>query len=116
MPETSVSSNMTLLVNTWFDQHFRHDVQLHGQIRVHLLLFLTDVDVLGQGESQWIAQLPSTHKDAFNEAPFLPWTVSDRQAGVVRSAGEGAGNVTYLTVFEAGYESPCPSIPISVLT
>ncbi|KAJ7026188.1 Alpha/Beta hydrolase protein [Mycena alexandri] len=54
----------------------------------------------------WVAEFPSTHKDAFNKAEFLPWDVSNRQAGVVRSAGEGAGNVTYITVFEAGHMVP----------
>lgn len=56
-----------------------------------------------QGNSRWVAELPSTYKDAFAEAQFRPWIVSGQQAGVVRSAGEGAGNVTYLTVYEAGY-------------
>jgi len=75
---------------------------------IRLLVYAGNVDMMCNymGESQWIAQLPSTHKGAFNQAPFLPWTVSDRQAGVVRSAGEGAGNVTYLTVFEAGHMVP----------
>ncbi|KAJ6508438.1 Alpha/Beta hydrolase protein [Mycena sanguinolenta] len=75
---------------------------------IRLLVYAGNVDMMCNymGESQWIAQLPSTHKDAFNDAPFLPWTVSDRQAGVVRSAGEGAGNITYLTVFEAGHMVP----------
>jgi cathepsin A (carboxypeptidase C) len=72
---------------------------------IRLLIYAGNVDMMCNymGEAQWIAELPSTHKDTFGTAPFLPWTVSDRQAGVVRSAGEGAGNVTYLTVFEAGY-------------
>ncbi|KAJ6585263.1 serine carboxypeptidase [Mycena capillaripes] len=75
---------------------------------IRLLVYAGNVDMMCNymGESQWIAQLPSTHKEAFGEAPFLPWTVSDRQAGVVRSAGGGAGNVTYLTVFEAGHMVP----------
>ncbi|KAF7364960.1 Carboxypeptidase [Mycena venus] len=75
---------------------------------IRLLVYAGNVDMMCNymGESEWIAQLPSTHKNAFNKAPFLPWTVSDRQAGVVRSAGEGAGNVTYLTVFEAGHMVP----------
>ncbi|KAJ7684476.1 serine carboxypeptidase [Mycena polygramma] len=75
---------------------------------VRLLVYAGNVDMMCNymGESQWIEQLPSVHKAAFGQAPFLPWTVSDRQAGVVRSAGEGAGNVTYLTVFEAGHMVP----------
>ncbi|KAJ7314342.1 Alpha/Beta hydrolase protein [Mycena albidolilacea] len=59
-----------------------------------------------QGNSRWVAELPSTHKEAFGDAPFRPWIVSGRPAGVVRSAGDGAGNVTYLTVFEAGHMVP----------
>ncbi|KAJ6570924.1 serine carboxypeptidase [Mycena vulgaris] len=58
------------------------------------------------GKSRWVAQLPSTHQDAFGKAPFRPWSVSGRPAGVVRSAGGGAGNVTYLTVYEAGHMVP----------
>ncbi|KAJ7758146.1 peptidase S10 serine carboxypeptidase [Mycena maculata] len=72
---------------------------------IRLLVYAGNVDMVCNymGESRWIEQLPSKHNDAFTDAPFLPWTVSDRPAGVVRSAGEGAGNVTYLTVYEAGY-------------
>ncbi|KAJ7451590.1 serine carboxypeptidase [Mycena latifolia] len=75
---------------------------------IRLLIYAGNVDMMCNymGESQWITELPSTHKDAFGKAPFLPWTVSDRPAGVVRSAGEGAGNVTYLTVYEAGHMVP----------
>ncbi|KAJ7145287.1 serine carboxypeptidase [Mycena filopes] len=72
----------------------------------------------GNGEAQWIEQLPSVHKQAFGEAPFLPWTVAGRPAGVVRSAGEGAGNVTYLTVYEAGHMVPHdqPEAALDMLT
>ncbi|KAJ7022403.1 serine carboxypeptidase [Mycena alexandri] len=75
---------------------------------IRLLVYAGNVDMMCNymGEAQWIEQLPSTHKDAFGEAPFLPWTVSDRPAGVVRSVGKGAGNITYLTVYEAGHMVP----------
>ncbi|KAJ7689127.1 serine carboxypeptidase [Mycena rosella] len=87
---------------------------------IRLLIYAGNVDMMCNymGESQWIAQLPSKHKEAFGKAPFLPWTVSDRPAGVVRSAGEGAGNVTYLTVYEAGHMVPHdqPEAALDMLT
>ncbi|KAJ6584134.1 serine carboxypeptidase [Mycena vulgaris] len=87
---------------------------------IRLLIYAGNVDMMCNymGESQWIAELPSKYKDAFGEAPFLPWTVSDRPAGVVRSAGEGAGNVTYLTVYEAGHMVPHdqPEAALDMLT
>ncbi|KAJ7134876.1 peptidase S10 serine carboxypeptidase [Mycena epipterygia] len=87
---------------------------------IRLLIYAGNADMMCNymGESRWIAELPSQHKDAFEKAPFLPWTVSDRQAGVVRSAGEGAGNVTYLTVFEAGHMVPHdqPEAALDMLT
>ncbi|KAJ7816126.1 Alpha/Beta hydrolase protein [Mycena leptocephala] len=61
---------------------------------IRLLIYAGNVDMM------------CNYMGHFGTAPFLPWTVSDRQAGVVRSAGEGAGNVTYLTVFEAGHMVP----------
>ncbi|KAJ7807396.1 serine carboxypeptidase [Mycena olivaceomarginata] len=67
---------------------------------------LVDEGIRLLGNSKWVAELPSTHKEAFGNAPFRPWIVSGRPAGVVRSTGDGAGNVTYLTVFEAGHMVP----------
>ncbi|KAJ6536304.1 Alpha/Beta hydrolase protein [Mycena capillaripes] len=75
---------------------------------IRLLVYAGNVDMVCNymGNSRWVAELPSTYKDAFADAPFRPWIVSGRPAGVVRSAGEGAGNVTYLTVYEAGHMVP----------
>ncbi|KAJ7708631.1 serine carboxypeptidase [Mycena metata] len=75
---------------------------------IRLLVYVGNTDMVCNymGNSRWVAEFPSVHKVAFNEAEYLPWTVSNRQAGVVRSAGEGAGNVTYITVFEAGHMVP----------
>ncbi|KAJ7035925.1 serine carboxypeptidase, partial [Mycena alexandri] len=75
---------------------------------IRLLVYAGNTDMACNyiGNSRWVAEFPSVHKDAFSKAEFLPWTVSNRQAGVVRSAGEGAGNVTYITVFEAGHMVP----------
>ncbi|KAJ7455292.1 Alpha/Beta hydrolase protein [Mycena galericulata] len=87
---------------------------------IRLLIYAGNVDMMCNymGVSQWISQLPSKHKDAFGDAPFLPWIVSGQQAGVVRSAGEGAGNVTYLTVYEAGHMVPHdqPEAALDMLT
>jgi len=87
---------------------------------IRLLVYAGNVDMMCNymGESRWIEQLPSEHKEVFGSAPFLSWTVSDRPAGVVRSAGEGAGNVTYLTVFEAGHMVPHdqPEAALDMLT
>ncbi|KAJ6467467.1 serine carboxypeptidase [Mycena vulgaris] len=75
---------------------------------IRLLVYAGNVDMACNymGNSRWVAELPSTHKDAFGDAPFRPWIVSGRPAGVVRSVGDGAGNVTYLTVYEAGHMVP----------
>ncbi|KAJ6621796.1 serine carboxypeptidase [Mycena sp. CBHHK59/15] len=87
---------------------------------IRLLVYAGNVDMMANymGESLWVTALPSKYKDAFGSAPFLPWTVSKRQAGLVRSAGEGAGNVTYLTVFEAGHMVPHdqPEAALDMLT
>ncbi|KAJ7822439.1 serine carboxypeptidase [Mycena leptocephala] len=75
---------------------------------IRLLVYAgnTDMACNYMGNSRWVAELPSTHKGAFGDAPFRPWIVSGRPAGVVRSAGDGAGNVTSLTVYEAGHMVP----------
>ncbi|KAJ7314346.1 serine carboxypeptidase [Mycena albidolilacea] len=79
---------------------------VHEGIRLLVYAGNADMACNYMGNSRWVAELPSIHKDAFGDAPFRPWIVSGRQAGVVRSAGDGAGNVTYLTVFEAGHMVP----------
>ncbi|KAJ7187300.1 Alpha/Beta hydrolase protein [Mycena filopes] len=75
---------------------------------VRMLVYAGNADMACNymGNAQWVEALPSTHKEAFGKAPFRPWTVAGRQVGVVRSAGAGAGNVTYITVFEAGHMVP----------
>lgn len=61
-----------------------------------------------QGEEQWVSKLESKFLAEFSETPAAPWTTLDSGtlAGVVRSAGGGgrtAGNVTFVTVHEAGF-------------
>ena len=60
-----------------------------------------------QGNERWIESLPSMFQAEFVAAPPNPWVIekSGVTAGVVRSAGGGgftAGNLTFVTVWEAG--------------
>src|ERR1700761_3024405 len=66
------------------------------------------------GNERWLEVLDSSFKSEFAAATPMPWIIASadatgapsRPAGQVRSAGGGgftAGNVTFVTVFEAGY-------------
>ena len=48
--------------------------------------------------------LPTKYLNEFLNSTATPFIDSDkRNAGYVRSAGKGAGNVTYMAVYEAGH-------------
>lgn len=61
-----------------------------------------------QGNEAWVEQLEHKFHKEFKEAPSIQWvtTGSGRVAGEVRAAGGsgfGAGNVTFVNVYEAGF-------------
>ena len=64
-----------------------------------------------QGNSRWVEALETKFSAEYQKAKTLPWVSleSGRIAGNVRSAGNGAfgaGNVTFVEVFEAGHMAP----------
>ena len=56
------------------------------------------------GNERWMLKLEHDFHGEFVSAPSTPWRVgpSGGLAGEVRSAGGGAGNVTFIRVYEAG--------------
>ncbi|KAG8950045.1 hypothetical protein FRC04_008125 [Tulasnella sp. 424] len=71
----------------------------------------TDFLVPPVGYLQWMSKLDSVFQDEFIVAPILPWTATRNgtTAGIVKAAGgkiSGAGNFTYVSVYEAGHMMP----------
>lgn len=63
-----------------------------------------------QGNERWVEQLDTVFLEEFSTAPTEQWVTlrSGKVAGTVRSAGgagSGAGNVTFVTVYESGLET-----------
>ncbi|KAF5390154.1 hypothetical protein D9757_002924 [Collybiopsis confluens] len=64
------------------------------------------------GNERWVDALETQIQEEFNAAKPIPWITAKggRLAGTVRSAGNargfGAGNVTFVTVYEAGHMVP----------
>ena len=61
-----------------------------------------------QGNEAWVENLENKFHKEFKAAPPIPWVIdrSGRVAGEVRAAGGGgfgAGNVTFVNVYEAGF-------------
>jgi cathepsin A (carboxypeptidase C) len=59
------------------------------------------------GQERWLSNFNSTLREKFVSSSAIPWIVAETGsvAGEVRSAGgDGftAGNVTFVTVYEAG--------------
>ncbi|KAJ7072804.1 carboxypeptidase C [Mycena amicta] len=80
---------------------------------VRLLIYAGNADIMCNyiGNERWLEVFESSFQSEYNAAKPIPWiTASDgRLAGSVRSAGgKGftAGNVTFVTVFEAGHMVP----------
>jgi cathepsin A (carboxypeptidase C) len=59
------------------------------------------------GNERWVSKFSNVFHEEFASAESIPWTIehNGRIAGTVRTAGGNghtAGNVTFLTVHEAG--------------
>ncbi|KAJ7737915.1 carboxypeptidase C [Mycena maculata] len=80
---------------------------------VRLLIYAGNADAMCNymGNERWLDVLPSSFQSEFVAAKPIPWVTAGTGAlaGEVRSAGgKGftAGNVTFVTVFEAGHMVP----------
>ncbi|KAF7373347.1 Carboxypeptidase [Mycena sanguinolenta] len=80
---------------------------------VRLLIYAGNADMMCNymGNERWLEVLESAFQREYVVAEPIPWitTNSGKFAGTVRSAGGGgftAGNITFVTVFEAGHMVP----------
>ncbi|EIW77065.1 peptidase S10 serine carboxypeptidase [Coniophora puteana RWD-64-598 SS2] len=78
---------------------------------VRLLIYAGNADMMCNymGNERWLTDMDSVFKDEFGKAVNEPWTTlrSGTKAGTVRTAGaSGAGNVTFVTIHEAGHMVP----------
>ncbi|KAJ3934630.1 MAG: carboxypeptidase C [Lentinula lateritia] len=80
---------------------------------VRLLVYAGNADMMCNfiGNERWVEQLDTKFYHEFAAAQSIPWITleSGVLAGTVRSAGRGgfgAGNVTFVTVHEAGHMVP----------
>ncbi|OAX40538.1 hypothetical protein K503DRAFT_601654 [Rhizopogon vinicolor AM-OR11-026] len=80
---------------------------------VRLLVYAGNADMMCNymGNERWVEQLDTVFLDEFSTAPTEQWVTmrAGKMAGTVRSAGgggSGAGNVTFVTVHEAGHMVP----------
>ena len=63
------------------------------------------------GQSRWVERLPSVFAGEYSQTPTVAWRVksSGKVAGTVRTVGGSgttAGNITFVTVHEAGHMVP----------
>jgi len=66
-----------------------------------------DIFCRGKGNERWLGKLQTKFQQEFINSKAVPWVTfkSGRTAGEVRSAGSGgfgAGNVTFVNIYEAG--------------
>ncbi|KAF7777651.1 hypothetical protein Agabi119p4_3723 [Agaricus bisporus var. burnettii] len=77
---------------------------------IRLLVYAGNADMMCNyiGNERWVEQLDTQFLEEFGSSKSVPWKLykSDIQAGEVRSAGSGAGNVTFVTVHDAGHMVP----------
>ncbi|KAG6811216.1 hypothetical protein H0H92_008511 [Tricholoma furcatifolium] len=90
---------------------------------VRLLVYAGNADMMCNfiGNERWVEQLDTKFHTEFSATKPVPWvtTKSGKLAGEVRSAGGAgftAGNVTFVTVYEAGhmvpYDQPEPALDL----
>ncbi|KAI0756437.1 alpha/beta-hydrolase [Daedaleopsis nitida] len=78
---------------------------------MRLLVFAGDTDGMCNyiGVERWMLQLEHKHHEEFANAPLLPFItkLTGDVGGKVRSAGgRGAGNVTFVQIFDGGHMAP----------
>ncbi|KAJ4486154.1 carboxypeptidase C [Lentinula aciculospora] len=80
---------------------------------IRLLVYAGNADMMCNfiGNERWVEELDTKFHDEFAVAQSIPWVTMKGGvlAGTVRSAGRGgfgAGNVTFVTVHEAGHMVP----------
>jgi carboxypeptidase C (cathepsin A) len=80
---------------------------------VRMLIYAGNADMMCNymGNERWVEQLDTIFTDEFSTATTEQWVTigSGKIAGTVRSAGgggSGAGNVTFVTVYESGHMVP----------
>ena len=58
-----------------------------------------------QGVELWMSRLHHVFHAEFSTARSIPWKEHDTRivSGTARAAGRGAGNVTFVRIYEAGY-------------
>ncbi|KIM49641.1 hypothetical protein M413DRAFT_438816 [Hebeloma cylindrosporum] len=77
---------------------------------VRLLVYAGNADMMCNyiGNERWLGELQTKFQEEFSESEPVPWVTaqSGHTVGEVRSAGSGAGNVTFVTIYEAGHMVP----------
>ncbi|EGO03578.1 hypothetical protein SERLA73DRAFT_175099 [Serpula lacrymans var. lacrymans S7.3] len=80
---------------------------------IRLLVYAGNADMMCNymGNEAWVSQLDTVFLDEFTSSPAENWVTmaSGKVAGTVRSAGGagfGAGNITFVTVHDAGHMVP----------
>jgi cathepsin A (carboxypeptidase C) len=80
---------------------------------VRLLVYAGNADMMCNfiGNERWVEELDTKFHQEFSTAKSIPWITIEggKLAGTVRSSGGGgftAGNISFVTVFEAGHMVP----------
>ncbi len=55
------------------------------------------------GNEHWVEKLETSYLPEFLNHTATPFMSDKKEAGYVRSAGEGAGNIAFVGIFEAGH-------------
>lgn len=72
---------------------------------IRVLIYAGEADFMcnAVGNKAWLTELETSYQPEFANATDAPWTVDGRDAGYVKQAGSGAGNVAYVLVKDAGH-------------
>jgi cathepsin A (carboxypeptidase C) len=78
---------------------------------IRLLVYAGEADFMcnyigNVGEQAWALSLEHDYQKELNDAKTVNWKVGGKNAGSVRQAGHGAGNVTLVRVADAGHMVP----------
>jgi len=84
---------------------------MHGGVRLLVFAGNTDAVCNYQGVELWMTRLQHAFHAEFSAAPSRPWRTSSTKylAGEVRfagGAGSGAGNYTFVQIYDAGHMAP----------
>jgi len=97
--------NLTILFIRVFRHHLLYEPLLADGIRVLHYVGAQDANCAWPGVLSFLKLIRGPYQESFINSKELPWPTTETEGGYVRIVGEGAGNMTFVLIEDAGHFS-----------